>query len=674
AGASGAKIRWGSRSARWQVVTLADTTTADEIANRLASDASVKSVERDNDAVISGMTPNDLMVAQWGLNNAGQSVGGAAGVYDADIDAPEAWELSRGDSSVMVAVLDTGVRADHPDLGDNLIRGYDFVNGDDDPSDDFGAGHGTPVAGIIGAVGDNGTGMTGINWSVSLLPVKVCDAGGRCPYSSIISGIEYAVAHGAKVLNLSLSCDEHQDPATGSCAASRPGACRSEALFDALDAAREAGVLAVVAAGNCGQDIDDETKAYPCAFDLDNVLCVGATDSRDELASFSNYGPRHVRLAAPGSRVLSLGADVDSTLLWDGTSFSAPMAAGVAALQLARNNTLSARALAARVSAGDTLASLDGLIGGAKRLNARTAVQDLFLTPRLISRSGGAGLNLTGDFDGDGRLDACVAGVSTGHRVGLGSGAEIGELRLWSDDPASGAELVGDVDGDGRDDIVRQAGSGIKVMRSTGIGFAPAKTWTTSAWKGSTNLADVDGDGRDDLVRSLGDKGFWVSLSTGESFARPTRWSPVGPGSARVFADFNGDGRSDMLRSVRGVFEVSLSTGVSFSTPVIWGPGSAGSGMQAGDLDGDGRADLLRQESAGGMCWEAMLSDGASLSSARAWGCPEGCAVVRGGAPVRRRCQSAAGGWMLGDFNGDGRADLVEVGLDSGWKTMLSSH
>jgi len=648
--------RWRSKLTRWHAVTVAPGVDIAAAVEALSRDPAVESVEVEKYARVT-VTPDDLDPGQWALDNTGQVVNGSAGLYDADIDAPEAWELSRGDRSVIVAVLDTGVHTDHPDLQGNLMRGYDFASGDGDTWDDAGAGHGTPVAGIIGAVGDNGTAMAGVNWQVSLLPVKVCDGAGRCPYSAIVAGVEYAVAHGARILNLSLSCDEHLDDETGSCDARHPGECYSGALRDALEAAGHAGALAVTAAGNCGQDVDDDTKVYPCAYDLDNVLCVGATDSRDELAWFSNYGPAHVKVAAPGTEMLSLSTSPSFTLLWDGTSFSAPLAAGVAALELSRNDHLTPGALVDRMAAARPLASLDGSIAGGSRLNAHTAVSDLFLTPRAVSGSTGGSINLTGDFDGDGWLDACEADRGGGHRVARGNGVALATPTIWSTRAPAGWELVGDYDGDGRDDIAQIGRGGIDVLLSSGAAFGPARRWSSSrlrllaAWTG-----DVDGDGRADIVLMQDRRRVLVQRSGGAGFGRPELWATMRSATPRLVADMNGDGKADLVWTGRDGLGMSSSTGGAFGGPVLLGPEIRRNvDLLAGDVDGDGVFDLASRRSDG--CWDVMLSNGAGLLPGRPWGC----------APGDRYS-------ALGAFDADGRADLITLDPTRGWQVSRSSR
>jgi thermitase len=217
--------------------------------------------------------PNDPRYSQlWGM---------------AKISAPSAWNISFGSADVKVAVVDTGISTDHLDLRENVVPGYDFVQGDADPHD-FN-GHGTHVAGTIGARGNNWLGVSGVDWEVGLMPVRVLDGSGSGSNANVTAGFAYACSHGANVVNASFG-----------------GTAYSTALRDAIAACPN--TLFVVAAGNDGLS-DDATPHYPCNYgappdDLQNVICVAATDQNDALASFSNYGAS-VDLAAPGVGVTS---------------------------------------------------------------------------------------------------------------------------------------------------------------------------------------------------------------------------------------------------------------------------------------------------------------------------------------------------------------------------------
>ena len=219
-------------------------------------------------------TPNDPRFgALWGLDQAS----------DRDIDAPEAWEEQTGSAAIKVAVVDTGVAYDHPDLAANMLPGHDFFDNDADPRDDD--GHGTHVAGTIGAVGNNLTGVTGVNWDVSIIPVRVLGPDGGT-VETVTNGFAYAAAQGARVVNASLG-----------------GSGESEAMKAAIDAAAGT-TLFVVAAGNASSD-NDFFPTYPCSYSSPNLVCVAATDETDTLAEFSNYGSDSVDLAAPGTEVES---------------------------------------------------------------------------------------------------------------------------------------------------------------------------------------------------------------------------------------------------------------------------------------------------------------------------------------------------------------------------------
>src|SRR5689334_22200931 len=270
---------------------------------------------RDQDAAVkrdqhAAALPNDPYLAeQWGLHNTGQTVNGAAGAAGADIHAPEAWARTTGSPDVKVAVVDSGINFEAPDLAPNIWRnpgesgggretngvdddgdgyvddwrGWDFVQQDNLPADNF--GHGTHVAGTIAARGDDGTGIAGVAWRASLIPVRVLDNRDVGVCSDIAAGVAYAVRAGARIANLSVGSG---------------APCRAER--DVIDAAPD--TLFVVAAMNDGLDVD-ATPSYPCAYPETNIVCVAATDSRDRLAAFSNYGARSVDLAAPGVSILS---------------------------------------------------------------------------------------------------------------------------------------------------------------------------------------------------------------------------------------------------------------------------------------------------------------------------------------------------------------------------------
>jgi hypothetical protein len=310
------------------------------------------------------LAPNDPDFGElWGLQK---------------VDAPEAWDTQTGSHAVVVAVLDTGADWDHEDLSANIwdnddeaengadsdgngytddIRGWDFVNNDNDPDDDHtGTYHGTHVSGTIGAVGDNGTGVTGVNWSVSIMPLKILDANGDGFVSDEIAAINYAIANGANIINASFSGDSY-----------------SSSEHDAVDSARAAGVLFVAAAGNDSQDNGD-IPTYPASYDLDNVIAVAATAQNDAMAWFSNYGAISVDVTAPGVSIYSTKAG-DTYQYMSGTSMATPHVAGLAALIWAENAGLSHDQVKDRILNGvDVLPALTGKLLMAGRINANNSI------------------------------------------------------------------------------------------------------------------------------------------------------------------------------------------------------------------------------------------------------------------------------------------------------------
>ncbi|HEV3478297.1 MAG TPA: S8 family serine peptidase [Gaiellaceae bacterium] len=297
----------------------------------------------------------------WGLQNSGQIVEERSGRADADIDAPEAWSIETGTDAVKVAVVDSGVEYDHPDLAGNIAaRGWDFFSGDDDPQDEN--GHGTHVAGTIGAQGDNSVGVTGVSWNVGLMPVRVLGPTGSGTTATVVNGLAYAVQHGAKIVNASLG-GGNWDPT----------------LASTIEAASE--TLFVFAAGNGGWDgVGDDNdlygfpRYYPCGYPSANVVCVAATDLSDAAAAFSNYGTTSVDLAAPGVKIGSTYVG-GSYVYSNGTSMAAPHVAGAAALLLARAPSASvAEVRAALLGSVDALPHLATKVATSGRLNAHRAL------------------------------------------------------------------------------------------------------------------------------------------------------------------------------------------------------------------------------------------------------------------------------------------------------------
>ncbi|HET6162619.1 MAG TPA: S8 family peptidase [Planctomycetota bacterium] len=312
-------------------------------------------------------TPDDTDFSlQWNMDQAN----------DADIDAPEAWDVATDASAAIVAVIDTGVQYDHPDLAANIwvnpneiagngidddgngwiddVHGIDVVNGDGDPMDDM--FHGTHCAGIIGAAGNNTTGVAGVCWTARIMAVKFLDAGGSGDTADAVTALQYAVANGARVSSNSWG-----------------GYGTDQALYDAISAAGDAGMLFCAAAGNNSIDIEGQ-QWLPGGFDLANVVDVAATDANDNLAWFSNWGATSVDLGAPGDSIYS--TFLGSTYTWlSGTSMACPHVAGVATMVFAQSGTTS-HPLVKRwiLDSVDPLASLAGITVTGGRLNYASAL------------------------------------------------------------------------------------------------------------------------------------------------------------------------------------------------------------------------------------------------------------------------------------------------------------
>ena len=313
---------------------------------------------------------------QWALANSGQR-GGKQG---ADISATLAWSITTGSDKVVVAVLDSGVDYTHEDLMQNMWtrpanlapyqdnelgtmddeHGFDAIDSGSDPMDEN--GHGTHCAGIIGAEGENNVGIAGVNWKVQIMPLKFMNAGGFGTTKDAIEAINYVIDRkkaGVNVRIISASWGSTQ---------------YSRALEDVIRKAYENDIAFFAAAGNASTN-NDRTPHYPSSYNVPNVISVAALDRNDDLAKFSNYGPKSVAIAAPGVDILStwLGNAYEEK---SGTSMATPVVAGVAALVLAEHPRMSVDELKKKMLAStDPIVALKGKTVTGGRINAAKALE-----------------------------------------------------------------------------------------------------------------------------------------------------------------------------------------------------------------------------------------------------------------------------------------------------------
>lgn len=284
-------------------------------------------------------TPNDPDFSRlWGLRNVGQQDSDKRdGVAGIDVGAEQAWDITTGSKDVVVAVIDTGVDFNHPDLKENMwineaeangqpgvdddnngviddIHGASFVDAKKptgNPLDDH--GHGSHCAGTIAGLGDDGKGIVGVAWNARIMGVKFLSASGSGSLEGAIKAIDYASSMGARILSNSWGGGGH-----------------SEILKQAIERSNEAGTLFVAAAGNEANN-NDSSPTYPATYDVPNVISVAAIDNRGQIASFSNYGKTKVHVGAPGVNIYS-SVKGGKYASWSGTSMATPHVSGMAVL------------------------------------------------------------------------------------------------------------------------------------------------------------------------------------------------------------------------------------------------------------------------------------------------------------------------------------------------------
>jgi len=297
----------------------------------LRSNASIKFAEPNYLINADQIAPNDPRFSeQWAIRNPGSS----GRQLSSDINATQAWGMSRGSQETVIAILDSGIDFTHPDLMDNQwlnsleqptprdhdhngypadLHGWDFLTNSNTITDE--SGHGTAIAGIIAARGNNSTGITGVMWQASLMSLRVLDSTGTGDISRAVEALDYATANGAQVINCSWGTAE-----------------TSQALREALERAAARGVVVVASAGNESRELEEAARPhYPASFALPNVIAVAATDQEDQLGAFSNWGMPSVTIGAPGVQILTT-APAGEYQVVSGTSFAGAFVAGVAGL------------------------------------------------------------------------------------------------------------------------------------------------------------------------------------------------------------------------------------------------------------------------------------------------------------------------------------------------------
>ncbi len=364
--------------------------STEELIAKLKADPNVEYAEPNHLYKLDSI-PNDPMFDQlWGQHNTGQSIDGTSGTPDADMDAPEAWEISTGSSNVVVAVIDTGVDYLHEDLAVNMWKNSNEIpdNGIDDDSNGYvddvyginaanntgdpmdlvaeGGSHGTHVAGTIAAVGDNGKGVVGVSWNARIMALKFILNGSGWS-SDAIECLEYVIEQKNAGVNI---------VATNN---SWGGGGFSVTLKDAIEATNNLGILFTAAAGNSEIDNDSDPH-YPSSYDLPGIIAVASTDQDDELVSTSkhyygsNYGATSVDIAAPGINILS-SIPTSGYAYYGGTSMATPQISGAIAILAGIDTGDSIASRKARIlDSVDTLDSLDGKVVTGGRLNLKSAI------------------------------------------------------------------------------------------------------------------------------------------------------------------------------------------------------------------------------------------------------------------------------------------------------------
>lgn len=388
-----ADMAYGIGRGRWAALRTTGIVTPDAIARAQAKFPMLVNIEPDRISHTQQVPNDPQFVNQYTHQNVGQNIAGQDGVIDADIDSTDAWDKTIGSQDVLIAIIDTGVQTDHPDLQANIwtnpgeiagngidddgngfvddIHGWDFGELDNNPDDQ--EGHGTAVAGVVGAVGNNNLGVTGVAWNVGLVPLKIADRYGSLVLSAIIGSHDYCTMLRERGDNLVASNNSYggfgdtfyKDAPQG-----------YDSERDAIQAFIDSGGVFVAAAGNSAYNNDDpDVTDYPASYNLPGLVAVAATDNQDGMAGFSSYGPETVDLGAPGlfNYTTSMGSGYQYI---SGTSFSSPTVAGAVALLKSYKPDASPEEIRrALIDSVDPLPALQGKVVSGGRLNINRALE-----------------------------------------------------------------------------------------------------------------------------------------------------------------------------------------------------------------------------------------------------------------------------------------------------------
>ncbi len=586
--------------------------------------------------------------------------------YFSPLQAPTAWDVTTGSQDVVIAVLDSGVDLDHPDLAGNIwmntgeipgngidddlngfiddVHGWDFVQGSADPNPKFdgawtdtGMSHGTVVAGIAAAVGNNAAGISGVVWTSRVMSVRVLDGSGLGDTLTIAEGVNYAVAKGADIINLSLV-----------------GSTNSQVLQEAITNAAQHGALVVAAAGNNNVNLAT-TPQYPVC--NDNVIGVAATDELDHKTSFSNYGPC-IDISAPGINMTSTvfyspgqGFTDYYQSGWYGTSVASPVIAGALSLIMAKNPLL----FFSEVS--------DVLFQGSDDLDAGN--------PSYAGQLGAGRVNLAKSINSEQAIvlsDLIVTGAGPGGsphvRLLNASGNVASEFFAYATTFPGGVEVAsGDVNGDGTSELITGVGPGggpqVRVFRTNGSAvFTPGFFAYASTFRNGVHVAvgDLDGDGMDEIITGPGNGGG-PQVRVFDRYGKP-KFTPgffafdqAQRGGVFVAAgDVNGDGVDEIIAGagVGTVPEVRIFDrfGTRKYVPFLAYAATfrGGVSVASGDVNGDGVDEIVTGPfSNGGPHVRIFTKSGTVLGQFFAY-----ASTFRGGVHV-----------AAGDVNNDGTDDIV---------------